>query len=58
MRDDKTRFLFVLRDEYLPPGGPSGVADPRALLAHAFADIGWERPRILEAPGIGRRSQL
>ena len=40
MRDDKTLFLFVFRDEYLRGG------DPKAILGNAFAGAGWEWPRI------------
>jgi 2-polyprenyl-6-methoxyphenol hydroxylase-like FAD-dependent oxidoreductase len=40
MRDDKTLFLFVFRDEYM-----SGD-DPKAILGNAFAGVGWEWPRI------------
>jgi 2-polyprenyl-6-methoxyphenol hydroxylase-like FAD-dependent oxidoreductase len=50
MRDDKTLFLFVFRDEYLPQGGnPTSEEDRKAALAHAFADVGWECPTILAA---------
>jgi 2-polyprenyl-6-methoxyphenol hydroxylase-like FAD-dependent oxidoreductase len=50
MRDDKTLFLFVFRDKYLPPGEiPTSEADRKAALAHAFAGVGWECPKILEA---------
>jgi len=40
MRDDKTLFLFVFRDEHLR-GGP-----PKSILHEAFADSGWEWPQI------------
>src|SRR6516225_4081686 len=49
MRDDKTLFLFVLRDEYLPTESPSTEQEPKAVLTRAFADVGWECPRILAA---------
>jgi 2-polyprenyl-6-methoxyphenol hydroxylase-like FAD-dependent oxidoreductase len=49
MRDDKTLFLLVLRDEYLPTESPSTEQEPKAVLARAFADVGWECPRILAA---------
>ena len=49
MRDDKTLFLFVLRDEYLPTERPSTEQEPKAVLTRAFADVGWECPRILAA---------
>ena len=47
--DDKTLFLLVFRDEYMPAGSPSGEKDVKALLARVFADVGWECPRILAA---------
>jgi 2-polyprenyl-6-methoxyphenol hydroxylase-like FAD-dependent oxidoreductase len=40
LRDDKTLFLFVFRDEYLSAG------DPKAILGSAFAGVGWEWPGI------------
>lgn len=40
MRDDKTLFLFVFRDEYMRNG------EPKAILREAFAGSGWEWPRI------------
>lgn len=49
MRDDKTVFLFVFRDEYLPPGSPTTEHERRAALAHVFAGVGWECPQILAA---------
>ncbi|MEZ4411781.1 MAG: FAD-binding domain [Gemmatimonadales bacterium] len=49
MRDDKTLFLFVFRDEYLPGGGAVGAHDRKAVLADVFADVGWECPQVLEA---------
>jgi 2-polyprenyl-6-methoxyphenol hydroxylase-like FAD-dependent oxidoreductase len=53
MRDDKTLFLFVFRDEYLPIGAPTSEEECKAALAHAFADVGWECPGILAAlPGV------
>jgi 2-polyprenyl-6-methoxyphenol hydroxylase-like FAD-dependent oxidoreductase len=47
MRDDRTLFLFVFRDEYLPAGTPSNEEERKSVLAHVFADVGWECPRIL-----------
>jgi len=41
LREDKTMFLFVFRDEYL-----SDDADPKALLRRVYADAGWEWPEI------------
>jgi 2-polyprenyl-6-methoxyphenol hydroxylase-like FAD-dependent oxidoreductase len=40
MRDDRTLFLFVFRDEYMSDG------DARAVLKHAFGEAGWEWPAI------------
>jgi 2-polyprenyl-6-methoxyphenol hydroxylase-like FAD-dependent oxidoreductase len=40
MRDDKTMFLFVLRDEYMRGD------DPKSILTNAFAGAGWEWPWI------------
>ncbi|MEO8084039.1 MAG: FAD-binding domain, partial [Ardenticatenales bacterium] len=48
MRDDKTLFLFVFRNEYLVGGTPTDDDERRAALRAVFADIGWECPRILE----------
>jgi 2-polyprenyl-6-methoxyphenol hydroxylase-like FAD-dependent oxidoreductase len=49
MRNDKTLFLFVFRDEYLTTGSPTSEQERKAALAHVFADVGWECPRILAA---------
>jgi 2-polyprenyl-6-methoxyphenol hydroxylase-like FAD-dependent oxidoreductase len=49
MRDDKTLFLFVFRDEYLHGCTASSIAERKALLTDAFAGVGWEAPRILDA---------
>ena len=49
MRDDKTLFLFVFRDEYLTTGNPTSEQERKAALAHVFADVGWECPEILAA---------
>jgi 2-polyprenyl-6-methoxyphenol hydroxylase-like FAD-dependent oxidoreductase len=40
LRDDRTLFLFVFRDEYLRGG------QPKAILGEAFAGAGWEWPQI------------
>lgn len=50
LRDDKTLFLFVLRDEYL-----SGD-EPRTVLRNAFGGTGWEWPQIEQA--LDRTSDL
>lgn len=49
MRDDKTLFLFVFHDDYLPGGKPGSEQECKAALAHVFAGAGWECPRILAA---------
>lgn len=40
LRDDKTLFLFVFRDEYMCGG------QPKSILCEAFARSGWEWPQI------------
>jgi 2-polyprenyl-6-methoxyphenol hydroxylase-like FAD-dependent oxidoreductase len=49
MRDDKTLFLFVFRDEYLTGDSPLTEQERKAVLARVFADVGWECPGILKA---------
>jgi len=49
LRDDGTLFLFVFRDEYLPPGSHDTIPEQKALLASVFEDVGWECPRVLAA---------
>jgi 2-polyprenyl-6-methoxyphenol hydroxylase-like FAD-dependent oxidoreductase len=49
LRDDKTLFLFVFRDEYLTTKSLSTEQERKAVLADVFADVGWECPRILAA---------
>ena len=49
MRDDKTLFLFVFRDEYLPAGSPANDQERKSVLTNVFADVGWECPQILAA---------
>lgn len=49
MRDDKTLFLFIFGDEYLAAETPSSDERRKAVLTNAFADVGWECPRILAA---------
>lgn len=41
MRDDKTLFLFIFRDEFM-----GGDEEPRTLLRRVFAGAGWEWPQI------------
>lgn len=47
MRDDKTLFLFVFHDEYLNANEPANERERKAALKHAFADVDWECPQIL-----------
>jgi 2-polyprenyl-6-methoxyphenol hydroxylase-like FAD-dependent oxidoreductase len=49
MREDKTLFLFVFRDEYLPGESPANDEERKSVLTHVFADVGWECPQILAA---------
>lgn len=51
MRDDRTLFLLVYRDE--APGDPLPATDRdrRAILRRVFGGMGWETPAILEAMG-------
>ena len=49
LRDDKTLFLFVFRDEYLFESVPSDNHECKRTLRRVFADMGWECPRILKA---------
>lgn len=41
MRDDKTLFLFIFRDEFM-----GGDEEPKTLLRRVFAGAGWEWPQI------------
>src|SRR6516162_6777551 len=49
MREDKTLFLFVFRDEYLPGESPTNDEERKSVLTQVFADVGWECPQILAA---------
>jgi 2-polyprenyl-6-methoxyphenol hydroxylase-like FAD-dependent oxidoreductase len=49
MREDKTLFLFVFRDEYLPGESPTNDEGRKSVLTNVFADVGWECPQILAA---------
>jgi 2-polyprenyl-6-methoxyphenol hydroxylase-like FAD-dependent oxidoreductase len=54
MREDRTLFLFALRDEYLAAGSPPTGDEAKSVLARVFGDVGWECPRILAAmAGVG-----
>ncbi len=41
MRDDKTLFLFIFRDELM-----AGHEEPQSVLRRVFAGAGWEWPQI------------
>jgi len=49
LRDDRTLFLLVFRDEYLGGLASSRERDRPSMLADVFADVGWECPQILAA---------
>jgi 2-polyprenyl-6-methoxyphenol hydroxylase-like FAD-dependent oxidoreductase len=49
LRDDRMLFFVLLRDEYLNGRTPTNVAERKAALTHALADIGWESAAILSA---------
>ena len=49
IRDDKTLFFMLLRDEYLPRTVPSSELERKAALTNAFSSMGWETPAILAA---------
>lgn len=49
VRDDKTLFFMLLRDEYLPSTVPTSEHERKAALTDAFSDMGWETPVILSA---------
>lgn len=49
VRDDKTLFFMLLRNEYLPGPLPSTDSERKAALTTAFSDMGWECPGILSA---------
>jgi 2-polyprenyl-6-methoxyphenol hydroxylase-like FAD-dependent oxidoreductase len=49
LRDDRTMFLFVFRDELMTVSDPSDVVEARAILEEVFGGMGWEAPQILNA---------
>ena len=49
VRDDKTLFFMLLRDEYLPGSVPATESGRKAALVDAFSGMGWETPAILSA---------
>jgi 2-polyprenyl-6-methoxyphenol hydroxylase-like FAD-dependent oxidoreductase len=49
MRDDKTLFLFIFRDECLTGRQPWRERDCKQVVTQVFAEVGWECPQILRA---------
>ncbi len=49
LRDDKTLFLFIFRDEHLARLGAWHGCDRKQVLTQVFADVGWECPQVLAA---------
>ncbi len=49
MREDKTLFLFVFRDKYLPTESPADEQERKSVLTNIFAEVGWECPQIVAA---------
>lgn len=49
LREDKTLFLFVFHDEYLPADSLLNEQQRRSALTNVFANVGWECPQILAA---------
>lgn len=49
MRDNKTLFLIVFRDEYLGGNRPVDLAERKAVLSAMFSGGGWECPQIFKA---------
>lgn len=49
MKDDKTMFLCVFRNQYMTTGFPGTEEERKAVLRDVFAGVGWECQRILEA---------
>ena len=49
VREDKTLFFMLLRNEYLPDSIPASESGRKAVLKDAYSDMGWECPAILSA---------
>ena len=49
VRDDRTLFFMLLRDEYLPGTVPGSDSGRKAALIDAFSGMGWETAAILSA---------
>jgi 2-polyprenyl-6-methoxyphenol hydroxylase-like FAD-dependent oxidoreductase len=55
LRENRTGFLLLFRDNRLPEGGV-GTSDPKTVLAEVFHDAGWEGDAILAE--LGRSTDL
>jgi 2-polyprenyl-6-methoxyphenol hydroxylase-like FAD-dependent oxidoreductase len=49
MREDKTLFLFVFADKFLPTESRTVEQDRKSVLTNIFADVGWECSQIISA---------
>ena len=49
LRNDRTLFLFVFRDEYMPAAHARSVQERKEVLRTIFAPMDWERQQILAA---------
>lgn len=49
VRDDKTLFFMLLRNEYLPNPLPASESARKTALKNAFSGMGWECSSILSA---------
>jgi 2-polyprenyl-6-methoxyphenol hydroxylase-like FAD-dependent oxidoreductase len=49
MRDDRTLFLFIFRNDQLPGPSPRSEEGIKAALREVFGRDGWEVPQILAA---------
>ena len=47
LRDDRTLFLFVYRDNNVRRPDVGGLSDTKFALRQAFGSVGWECPQIL-----------
>lgn len=48
LRGDRTMFLLIFYDEYLPGPLPHDLAERKAVLRQVFGHGGWECPQILQ----------
>ncbi len=47
LRDDRTLFLCVFRDEYMQADEPVTDRDRRAVVERVYDGVGWEAPQML-----------